>query len=102
MSAWSELFDELMTPSASDETPYERLVIALAHVILGAALASVLPVWLVIVIYVLKEAWDVSRGGSARDSLWDTAAVVLGTFYGPAWWPIAAIILALGHALDEG
>jgi len=48
-----------------------------------------------------KERRDLRLGGSVRDSLWDTAAVALGLGYGTAWWPFAALLLALATALDR-
>ena len=100
MTALSTLWADIWTPSAPDEPPYARMVISLAHAVLGAAGAVLLPAWAVLALYLVKEVLDLRRGGSWRDGAWDTAAVALGTFYGPAWWPVAALALALANAIS--
>lgn len=108
ISTLIEIWTAILTPSAPDEPAYDRLVISAAHAVLGAALAVLfapLPVAAAllrpVLYWVLKERRDLRLGGSLRDGLWDTAAVALGLGYGTAWWPFAALLLALATALDR-
>lgn len=108
ISTLREIWAAILTPSAPDEPAYDRLVISAAHAVLGAALAALFApltfaaALLCLALYwVGKERRDMRRGGSFRDSLWDTAAVALGLGYGAAWWPFAALLLALATALDR-
>lgn len=101
----------IRTPSRPDEAAYDTLVISLAHAVLGAALAALTAPLAVagavgraalpVLYWFLKERGDLRRGGGLRDGLWDTAAVALGLAYGAAWWPAAALLLALAAALDR-
>ncbi len=80
-------------------TPYERAVIAIGHVIVGAILASPFDVlgtigaalfWMVLY-WAVKELGDVSRGGDIKDGIRDALAVGLGALYpGPWWWALLA------------
>ena len=102
--AW--LWSDLSTPSKADDSPYDVLIQAVGHAMLGAtiglffalAVASwrlLLPVgyWLV------KERADLRKGGGVVDGLVDTGFVLFGTFYGPAWWPVAVLVAALVTAI---
>jgi hypothetical protein len=106
-----DIWAAIRTPSRPDEAAYDRLVISLAHAVLGAALAAVMaPLAVAGVVgrallptlyWLLKERGDLRRGGGLRDGLWDTTAVALGLAYGAPWWPAAALLLALAAALDR-
>lgn len=106
-----DIWAAIRTPSRPDEAAYDRLVISLAHAVLGAALAALMaPLALAgamgraafpVLYWLLKERADLRRGGGFRDGLWDTAAVALGLAYGASWWPLAALLLALAAALDR-
>ena len=107
-----EIWSAILTPSRPDEAAYDRLVIAIAHAVLGAALATLLAPYaaagaavgrlgLTALYALVKEGSDRRRGGSLRDSLWDTAAVALGMGYGTTWWPVTVLCLALATALDR-
>lgn len=103
------IWKEILTPSRSDETRYARMVIAIAHAVLGAALttltmelaiaATVARALIPVAYWVIKERADIAKGGSVRDSTIDTFFVWLGTFYtGPWWWPWAVLIGAFAVA----
>jgi hypothetical protein len=106
-----DIWAAIRTPSRPDEAAYDRLVISLAHAVLGAALAALVPplavagavgrALLPTLYWLLKERGDLRRGGGLKDGLWDTAAVALGLAYGAPWWPVAALLLALAAALDR-
>lgn len=106
-----DIWAAIRTPSRPDEAAYDRLVISLAHAVLGAALAvltgplavvgAVGRAALPVLYWLLKERADLRRGGVLRDGLWDTAGVALGLAYGAPWWPMAALLLALAAALDR-
>ena len=107
METWRAIWRELVTPSAADEGPYLWMLIAIAHAVVGAALAQIMPgAWpaaaraLVPLIYwLVKERGDLRRGGRVADGLTDAAFVGLGIFYGEWWWPAGIMSLALIGAL---
>lgn len=111
IAALRDLWRAIRTPSRPDEAVYDRLVISLAHAMLGAGLAALTAplavagaigrAVLTALYWLLKERADLRRGGGVRDGLWDTAAVALGFAYGAPWWPLAALLLALTAALDR-
>jgi hypothetical protein len=100
------IWDELARPSTLPPGPlhgaYERAVIGMAHMVIGAALASlVAPEWasgaatarLVAAVYWLaKERADLKRGGTLADGLEDTACVGIGAWI---WSPWVALALGL-------
>lgn len=108
MTALRRLIREIMTPT--DGSPYVWAVIALGHVMLGAALQGALG-WtaagarlaVAVAYWWAKERGDLRRGGSLRDGLIDAAFVGVGAFYeGPRWWPIAVLTtVALGALIRE-
>jgi len=101
------LITSILTPSTADEDPYSWAVIGIGHAMLGASFAAVVgmwaaPTWWIIVLaYALvKERRDLRNGGWWRDSVADTCFVALGAMYdGPAWWPIAIMLIAGASAL---
>lgn len=102
------LITEILTPSARDESAYDKSVIAIGHVMLGAALAAVLGVYtaparlsLSVAYWLIKERGDLKRGGSWRDGLWDAAFVGFGGLYGPWWWPVAAFVFVAGYLVAD-
>ena len=108
MTALRRLIREIMTPT--DGSPYFWAVIALGHVMLGAALQGALG-WtaagarlaLALAYWWAKERGDLRRGGSLRDGLIDAAFVGVGAFYdGSRAWPVAVICtVAFGAWLKE-
>lgn len=107
MSAWRSLLADLAIPSARDESPYLWMLIAIGHAVAGAALAQAVPgVWpavaraaVPVAYWLTKERADLKRGGSLADGLVDAAFVALGTLYGPWWWPVTVLAIAIGGAL---
>ena len=102
----SALLAELARPSTLPPGPlhgaYERAVIGMAHMTLGAAMALVLPPsWalcgaaaraaIVAGYWLAKERGDMRRGGTLADGIEDTACVGLGAW---TWHPLA--VLAVG------
>lgn len=106
-----QIWAAILTPSRADEAAYDTLVINIAHAVLGAALmtwstrlaltAGAVRLLLPALYWLIKERRDLRHGGGLRDGLWDTAAVTLGLAYATAWWPTAALALALLAALDR-
>ena len=112
------LLAEILTPSKRDENAYTWAVIAMGHVLLGAAIAAILyllfgdgtPVvalltatrlGIAVAYWVIKEHGDLRRGGSWLDGVVDTLFVGLGSLYaGPEWWPLAVwAAIAIGLVL---
>lgn len=101
------MLDELRRPSTLPPDAlhgaYDRMVIGMAHALLGAALAGLL--WplalgfgrlaIALIYWAVKERGDLTRGGTLADGIEDAAMVWLGTWYGPAWWPWAIIAVGL-------
>lgn len=93
------LWKSAMTPSAPNETPYQFVVIAIGHAMVGAAMS-----WggfMVAALYwFVKERRDLKRGGAWLDGLVDTAFVALGLAYsGPIWWPMVVMFSAVFGAV---
>lgn len=114
MTALTTLWNTILTPSPRREDGYTWVVIALGHVMLGAALAGVLsgygnsvPLLLrlscSVCYWLMKECRDIRRGGTVVDSISDTAWVGYGLLYeGTNWWPILAlIVIAIGGVLKQ-
>jgi hypothetical protein len=105
MTFWQSLIAELDTPSNQVgplHAAYERAVIGMGHMTVGAALALAVPpswaIWgavarlaLMVAYWLAKEAGDLRRGGTVADGIEDTACVGLGAF---TFNPI--IVLAVG------
>lgn len=106
---------ELFVPSEKDETPYKALVIGISHAMVGAALITMLPLFmgsasviglaiarLLIGIgyWFLKESGDLKRGGILFDGLKDAAWVFLGGWYGENFWPQLVLLLAFIEAVS--
>jgi hypothetical protein len=94
---------ELLRPGGN-ATPYERGVVGIAHAMLGAALIGPfgsygLGAALILgAAYWLAKEWrDLQRGGALLDGLEDAVMVMLGAWYGAAWWP--ALMVACGAYL---
>lgn len=84
----SDIWREIMTPSARDEGPYLWAAIAIGHAMLGAVLS-----WggffMAAVYWLAKERRDLRRGGALSDGIVDSCFVGLGIAYpGPIWWPM--------------
>lgn len=81
MRSIKELLNEIGTPSVHSEGIYVRVLICVAHGLIGGALVGV-SAWLVFVAYALgKElVWDWWHcRGSLRDSIHDIGAVGFGS-----------------------
>jgi len=107
MARWRDLLAELLRPSAG-ESAYVRGVVGLGHAMLGAALVWPfggygLPCALAIgaAYWWVKERGDLTRGGALLDGLEDAIMVMLGTFYGAAWWP-ALMLACAGYLMLMG
>lgn len=98
MSALTDIWREITTPSDASEGAYMRSLIAMGHVLVGGALAGVLPPLFVVLAYVVgKElAWDWwMRGGSLRDGLHDAGAVIFGVGLVAYFGPVVAVVFAV-------
>lgn len=75
-----EFFKELITPSDENESNYLFFLIALGHMLLGAAIFQYLGIFIPIPVFYffIKERYDISQGGKIADGLADTAFVALG------------------------
>lgn len=104
MTFWQAFWAEIETPSTAAPGPlhaaYERGVIGMAHMTLGAAGASLAaPEWaacgavarlvLVAVYWLAKERGDLTRGGTLADGIEDTACVGLGCWTFSPWAVLA-------------
>jgi hypothetical protein len=100
MSFWAAFFDEIGRPTGTAPGPlhaaYERAVVGMAHMALGAAAASILPMeWAVLgavarltvmaVYWLAKESGDLKRGGTVADGIEDAACVGLGCWTFNPW-----------------
>ena len=106
MSFWTALWAELKRPSTLPPGPlgaaYQRGIIGMAHMAIGAAAASLvapeLVAWgavarvgIIALYWVGKEAGDLRRGGTLADGIEDAACVGLGAWTFSPW-----AVLALG------
>lgn len=105
MQALKNTIAELFIPSSGFQAgpagiAYARGCIAMAHVLLGAAMAvlvslmgfSVWPLGIV-ALYALKEAIDLLHGGRFWDSAEDTCAVWIGAAtYAMPLFPVIALV----------
>lgn len=107
MTFWRAFFDEIARPSDTPPGPlhaaYERAVVGMAHMALGGALASLLPLeWAALgavarlgvmaAYWLAKEAGDLRRGGTLADGIEDAVCVGLGCWIippGAAWGALA-------------
>lgn len=79
------------------------MVIAISHAALGACFSTLIPinpiatsVGVSLGYFLVKEAFDISHGGSVHDSFVDAAFLGVGALYfGPSWWPWMVCSLAL-------
>lgn len=100
-----ELLRSLFIPTTGDGTRYGILVRATGHILLGACVAPLVPLWgaltLGLAYWLIKELWwDWQHGGDLRDGVVDACAVTLGLLYpGALWWPLAAMGFAAGVAV---
>lgn len=107
--ALAAIWREIATPSVATEAPYLRLLLAIAHAMLGAALFELAPAlglgaaaarglipagyWLV------KERADLKRGGGARDGLIDAAFVASAVWAHEPFWHVTILAAALAAAV---
>ncbi len=112
-SLWT-LWLTILTPSPRREDGYTWALIAIGHVMLGAAVAGLADGWgnamplaarlaLSVGYWLIKERGDLRRGGAMADGIGDAAWVGYGLLYvGPAWWPTAAMLgAAIGALLRQ-
>lgn len=112
MNLFEAMLDELMRPSNASPGPlhgaYERAVIGIGHLVLGAAAAGILQPnpWLSLGLastyFVTKEVADLRRGGTPRDGIEDAACVGLGLFYMGQWWAPSAALLIGAYLMWRG
>ena len=110
MTALRNLIAIILTPSQRDEDGYLWAVIAIGHVMLGAALQGLLGaagaatrLGIGLAYWLAKERGDLRRGGGWRDGLVDTAFVGIGAFYdGSRGWPVAVMLaVCIGAVIKE-
>lgn len=102
MSLLDLIWQELNTPTGQTgplSRAYQRGAGAAWHVIFGAAVAWPMGQYqwafglaIAVLYWLVKEAGDLRRDGSAWDGLEDAACVYLGTFCGPWWWGAVALV----------
>ena len=111
------LIEELSRPSTTPPGPlnaaYQRGVIGIGHLVLGAAIAGLLwPVagWVdaltrlggAVLYWLIKEAGDLRRGGTFWDGIEDAALVGLGLFYAGQWWAPGSALVLGGYLMIMG
>lgn len=111
------MLEEVNRPSGTPPGPmqgaYERAVVGIGHLVLGAAVGGMLwPVtgWPEAIARLtfgaaywgIKEAGDLRRGGTVRDSIEDASLVTLGLFYAGQWWAPGAAILIGAYLMARG
>ena len=114
MTAFLTLWHTVMTTSSRHEDGYTWAVIALGHIMLGAALAGAVSgvgysfpllvrLSVSVIYWMTKEYRDIRQGGGLIDSISDTAWVGYGLLYvGPFWWPLAAlVVIGIGGVLKQ-
>lgn len=104
----NSIIAELFTPSGQtgEVSPaYRRAVIAIAHAVLGAALAQFLggfglafALLLAVAYWLAKEWGDLKRGGALWDGVEDALMVSFGAWYGAPEWPLV-ILCAAGYIM---
>lgn len=107
--ALAAIWREIATPSLASEAPYLRLMLAIAHACLGAALMEISAVaglsaaaargFVPATYWLVKERADLRRGGSLRDGLTDAAFVASGALSGAAYWHLGILAAALAVAV---
>ena len=94
-----DFLKEAFTPSEADEGAYEFFLIAVAHCVLGAAIAGWHPVlaWAFCAVYFAYQIIrDLNVGRTIWDSVVDTAFVALGiALLLPDVWLVAAAVAML-------
>jgi hypothetical protein len=111
------MLEEVNRPSGTAPGPmhraYERAVVGIGHLVLGAAVGGMLwPVtgWPEAIgrltfgaaYWGIKEAGDLRRGGTVRDGIEDAALVTAGLFYAGQWWAPGAAILIGAYLMARG
>jgi hypothetical protein len=112
MNILDAMLAELARPSDLPPGPlhkaYERAVVGIGHLVLGAAIAGLLSPapWACLalagVYFAIKEVGDLRRGGTLRDGVEDAACVGLGLFYAGQWFAPGAAILIGGYLMWRG
>jgi hypothetical protein len=114
----SAFLEELLRPSTLPPGPlhaaYQRGVIGIGHLVLGAFFAGLFwaPVagWVdaltrlggAVLYWLVKEAGDLRRGGTFWDGIEDAALVGLGLFYAGQWWAPGAALVLGGYLMMIG
>ena len=117
MNPIDAMLEELRRPSTLPPGPmhaaYERGVIGIGHLVVGAAISGWLwPVagWadamgrvgVALIYWLVKEAGDLRRGGTLADGIEDAACVALGLFYAGQWWAPDAALGVGGYLMLAG
>lgn len=85
----------IVTPSARNEDEYSFLVIAIAHIMLGASFVWLgwFAIFIPLIYFIVKEIPDLMNGGSLLDSFADSFFLSVGlTYSGPVLWPIVILV----------
>lgn len=93
---WKEFWKEASTPSSRGEGPHIWAALAAGHFLIGSSLGASLPInalWIAIIYWVAKEAFDLWRGGRFLDGVIDAGFVFVGALTMPL---IAIVTIALG------
>lgn len=113
MKALLLIWREIVQPSRPNEAPYLRLLIALGHGVLGAALFELSALWgfgvglaralIPLAYWLLKERADLRKGGSVVDSIFDALFVLSAAWlYLPIWHVMliagATVVAAIRYA----
>jgi len=104
----AELFRPSDLPPGPLHRAYERAVIGIGHLVLGASIAGLLApapwasLGLAMLYFAFKEIGDLRRGGSLRDGIEDAACVGLGLFYAGQWFAPGAAILIGAYLMWRG
>ena len=98
------ILEEINTPTGMIgplHGAYTRAMSGIGHAVLGASAFAALGLWGIVwaaigaaVYWLLKERGDLRRGSDLWDGVEDAICLSLGAWYGPWWWPVAALAAA--------
>lgn len=107
--ALAAIWREITEPSVAAEAPYLRLLLAIGHAMLGAALFEIAPAAglsaaaaraaIPALYWAVKERADLRRGGSLRDGATDAAFVASAAWAAAPLWHVTVLAAALAVAV---